>query len=173
LLLASSLLVAQCAAKLRTVDSCLQHVVLLPVDHPIAVALVTAGTEYHNQRSSGLSAAELGEPFWHTWKALILSVQQCADIPSKDLALLQTHATAITEPAMLRGKVFVCFANVTFDKKFVKLLVSVHSSLEPLMEVVIAALRKQGADIKFGPAPKSKQEREVLRLLHNISSQKS
>ncbi|CAE8616194.1 unnamed protein product [Polarella glacialis] len=74
LLIATAGLSAQNAARLRTVDSCLQHVALLPFNHFISTALVKAGVDYHNLRCGGQTAAELGEPFWHIWKTLVLSL---------------------------------------------------------------------------------------------------
>jgi hypothetical protein len=168
LLLNTAQLAVQNAGNIRSISSCLQNVILLPVEHAVAKATLQAGVDYHKERESGEAANDLGKPYLHVWKALILALIQLPCLTANEKTLLENHAKAVESPDQLLGQVFVCRASITHDKVSTKLLVSVANGLDTLMQSVCAALKRDGADIRFGSAPRSMLERQILAQLRSM-----
>jgi hypothetical protein len=154
----------QLAAQLRTVASCVQNVVLLPVDLPLSQALIAAGKEYNQMRTAG-GFQSVGPPHLHVWRALILQLQNCGQLTETEAAAIKVHVESATTPDYLLPLIKVCKAALTYDKKMVKLTFTVGIELHVLHELLITVLRRLGGIAKFGPPAKSSHERQVLRHL--------
>jgi hypothetical protein len=151
------------AAQLRSVSACIQTVILLPANIPLAQALLEAGREYNQQRSSG-GFQSAGPPNIFIWRALIMQISKCK-LNEQEAAIVKQHVDSATSPEFLQPFVKMCKASLTFDKQKVKLIFAVADELRPLRDVLLCVLQRLEGIPKYGPSAKSSFERQVLRHL--------
>lgn len=87
-------------------------------------------------------------------------------LPLELQAALRAHILQATSSDVLMGSVLLCRCNSTYSNpEIVRLQFSVSQGLQPLLEQILRFLVAQGAQIKFGPAPRSSAERQAQTAL--------
>ena len=71
-------------------------------------------------------------------------------------------------PKSLSGKIHYARLKKTFDKKYVRFYFSVHASVDPVLDIIMASLTKMGGQENYGTAPRSGLEREILSKLDQL-----
>jgi hypothetical protein len=172
LLIATARLSVQLAGQQRADSACLKRVALLPTTITSSTAMVKAGQEWHDNqgnKDTDDASTEKGYPHVYVWQALLLSLRDSTLLAEDEKIQITAHAAQMQEPEMVLDHVTICRAKQTHDGKFVKLTVSTDASLEPLVQTIFKVLKRQGAEVKYGPAPPLSGERTVRNLLRNVS----
>ena len=91
---------------------------------------------------------------------------QCREqLGELDLSVLQAHTAACTSPADVEGKVHICRISKAFEDGKARLQLSVAPPLQNVLQCVCRSLTVLGGVAKFGPLPRSQNERRVAAML--------
>ena len=110
----------------------------------------------------------MGEPHVHLWSAVVGVALKSANPDAQEV--LQAHVDEANRggPKSLSGKIHYARLKKTFDKKYVRFYFSVHASVDPVLDIIMASLTKMGGQEKYGTAPRSGLEREIQSKLDQL-----
>jgi hypothetical protein len=167
-------LTLQNSRELRAHAAALQHVILLPADHAVSIAMQNKGMEYYEQRKTQ-SAQMAGAPHHHVWAAMVLSLVAAGKTASlsstcrEDLANIERHANSTESPIELQDSVHVCKITKSHQEGTSKIFLSVAAELHPIMVSIIRLLAALGGTITHGAAPKGPLERKIENALRTAA----
>lgn len=145
----------------RELQAAVFKVVHVRADDPLIKAALAATKDYTEQARAAGRGHGLGEPHVWVWRALVTT----ATPEGADKQIVEEHCAASSDPVQLSKLILGCCLHKAFDKGFMKVFLSVHSSLEPVMNIIIKDLEKRGGQLKLGLAPKGGMERELQEAL--------
>ena len=151
------------AASLRQVRAIIEHVLLLPSDHPCVKACHAASKDWHehNQGNSAMGAP----PYVAVFLALISSIANSPEVSDEvKKALLQYLQTS---PEELILQIRQCRVSRCYDPNWNRIeLAGEGQSISQVINIVVRLLIAAGAKLCHGAAPRTPLEREVSNLLH-------
>ena len=111
---------------------------------------------------------DLGEPHVHLWSAVVGVALKSANPNAQEV--LQAHVDEANRggPKSLPGMIHCAWLKKTFDKKYVRFYSSVHTSVDPIPDIIMASLTKMDGQEKYGTAPRSGLEREIQSKLDQL-----
>ncbi|CAE8603840.1 unnamed protein product [Polarella glacialis] len=105
----------------------------------------------------------------HTQWNTALTFSTDSVVSDADYAIITKHGTATTNPLMLVDRVFCCRVATAFAPNTERLTFSVAADLQPVLSAILRSLAKTGAVLKFGTPPKSSYERQLAKILLQMS----
>ena len=168
LLVAVAKLSLKSAEEVKELQAACFRTILVPSDCEFASAAKDATTAYADQTRGKGGKHDLGEPHVHLWSAVVGVALKSANPDAQEV--LQAHVDEANRggPKSLSGKVHYARLKKTFDKKYVRFYFSVHASVDPVLDIIMASLTKMGGQEKYGTAPRSGLEREIQSKLDQL-----
>lgn len=158
----------QTAATSRRLAGEVEHVLILPVQHPVAVEMLATGVLYMEGKKNG-DRKWAGAPHHHVWAAMIRTLIADASLPEQDRRVLQQHSDDTDRPEKLSAVVNTCMARKTRDVNKAKITLHMHGIPE-VEKAVVRALVQGGAIVMNGAAPRSGLEREIGSILQRVGA---
>jgi hypothetical protein len=171
--------VASHAARLRDLEGAQYDVVLLPSTSPIVAKISEVGKNYHFtaeerrlRRQDGMATPlpDLGPLHVHTYAALLETLAAGHDnYKDDDKTTIKKTKTTYDGYDLLEmcGEIRQCRLAKCYDQQKTKLQLCIGTTAD--RNTVLRCLQAHGGEVKMGRAPPSGRDRELSRLLSELT----
>ena len=109
-----------------------------------------------------------GEPHVHGWAAMMTALTTDTALSSEDEQKVAAYTSSANSPETLLQSIYWSQLKKTFQEDWVKWQCSADPQTQPILCLIIKALKARSAKEKFGQAPAGGNVRELHQMLDDL-----
>ena len=109
-----------------------------------------------------------GEPHVYGWAVMTTAMTKDPALSVEDRQTAMEYMSSVNSPETLLQSIYWSQFKKTFQKDWIKWQCSVGSQTQPILCLIIKAMKSRGAKEKFGQAPEGGNVRELQQMLDDL-----
>ena len=152
--------------EIREMQAATFHTLLVKIDEPLVQASKTAMGLSVTKSKEGQRPK--GEPHVHGWAAIVTALTKDPALSVEDKQTATAYVSSVNSPEVLLPSVYWSHFKKTFQEDWTKWQCSVGPQTQPVLHLLIKAMKSRGAKEKCGQAPAGGNVRELQQMLDDL-----